>query len=86
MPIHEALALAPGDGGLDPGSVVQLPRVPTELELGYVQGFPDDWTRWDDEGNEIADSPRYRMMGNAVAVPVAEWIGRRIMAHVSGTP
>ena len=44
---------------------------PTECER--LQGFPDGWT----EG--FADGPRYRMMGNAVAVPVAQWIGRRIL-------
>lgn len=43
---------------------------PTECER--LQGFPDGWT----EGH--ADSHRYRMLGNAVAVPVVEWILRRI--------
>ena len=44
---------------------------PTECER--LQGFPGGWT----EGQ--ADSARYRQLGNAVCVPVAEWIGRRIM-------
>lgn len=44
---------------------------PTECER--LQGFPDGWT----EGH--ADSHRYRMMGNAVAVPCAAWIGARLM-------
>jgi DNA (cytosine-5)-methyltransferase 1 len=44
----------------------------TPLECERLQGFPDGWT----EGH--ADSHRYRMLGNAVAVPVAEWILRRI--------
>jgi site-specific DNA-cytosine methylase len=52
----------------------------TPRECERLQGFPDDWTRYDAEGNEIADSARYRMCGNAVAVPVVEWIGRRIVA------
>jgi DNA (cytosine-5)-methyltransferase 1 len=43
---------------------------PTECER--LQGFPDDWT-----GGQV-DSHRYRQLGNAVAVPVAEWLGRRI--------
>jgi len=43
---------------------------PTECER--LQGFPDGWT----EG--VSDSVRYRMLGNAVAVPVAEWIGKKI--------
>lgn len=46
---------------------------PTECER--LQGFPDGWTDWQ------SDSARYRQLGNAVAVPVAEWIGRRIMEH-----
>ena len=44
---------------------------PTECER--LQGFPDGWT----DGQ--ADSSRYRQLGNAVAVPCAEWIGHRIM-------
>jgi site-specific DNA-cytosine methylase len=46
----------------------------TPLECERLQGFPDGWT----EGH--ADATRYRMLGNAVTVPVAEWIGRRIIA------
>lgn len=54
----------------------------TPRECERLQGFPDDWTRWDADGNALPDSARYRMMGNAVAVPVAEWVARRIMeAH-----
>lgn len=43
---------------------------PTECER--LQGFPDGWT----EGQ--ADSHRYKQMGNAVAVPVVEWIINRL--------
>ena len=56
----------------------------TPRECERLQGFPDDWTRWatDKHGQtcEQPDSPRYRQLGNAVAVPCAEWIGRRIVA------
>jgi DNA (cytosine-5)-methyltransferase 1 len=52
----------------------------TPLECERLMAFPDDWTRYDSEGNEIADSHRYRMCGNGVVATVAEWIGRRIMA------
>ena len=47
-----------------------MSRPPKECER--LQGFPDDWTA----GHK--DSPRYRMIGNAVAVPCAKWIGERI--------
>ncbi len=45
---------------------------PTECER--LQGFPDGWTAGQ------ADSARYRQMGNAVAVPVVEWILRQVVA------
>jgi DNA (cytosine-5)-methyltransferase 1 len=44
---------------------------PTECER--LQGFPDNWT----EGQ--ADSHRYKQLGNAVAVPVVEWIIKRFI-------
>jgi len=54
----------------------------TPRECERLQGFPDDFTAID--GEDTPDSPRYRAMGNAVTVPVIEWIGRRIMAVESG--
>jgi len=44
------------------------------VECERLQGFPDGWT----DGQ--SDSARYRQLGNAVAVPVIEWLGRRIEA------
>lgn len=44
---------------------------PTECER--LQGFPDGWT------DNQSDSARYKQLGNAVAVPVVEWIGKRIV-------
>ncbi|PZN07583.1 MAG: cytosine methyltransferase [Bacillota bacterium] len=52
----------------------------TPRECERLQGFPDDWTAYGSDGKPIADSSRYRMLGNAVAVPVVEWIARRLMA------
>lgn len=45
----------------------------TPVECERLQGFPDGFT----DGQ--SDTARYRQLGNAVAVPVVEWIGRRIM-------
>lgn len=52
----------------------------TPRECERLMGWPDDWTRWTADGKEVADSNRYRMCGNGVASPVAEWIGRCIIA------
>ncbi len=44
----------------------------TPRECERLQGFPDDWTAIG------PDSRRYAALGDAVTVPVAEWIGRRL--------
>jgi site-specific DNA-cytosine methylase len=44
----------------------------TPVECERLQGFPDDWTAGQ------SDSHRYKQMGNAVAVPVVEWIIQNI--------
>lgn len=51
----------------------------TPRECERLQGFPDSWTRYGEDGKEISDSARYRMLGNAVCLPTVEWIARRIM-------
>lgn len=51
----------------------------TPLECERLQGFPDDHTVTSN-GKVQSDSPRYKQMGNAVAVPVFEWVSRRILA------
>lgn len=59
----------------------------TPLETERLQGFPDDWTlpRGISSGElEKTDSARYHACGNAVTVPVAEWIGRRIVRELGG--
>ncbi len=57
----------------------------TPLECERVQGFPDGWTCLCGNGHlgsdhcSCPDMPRYKALGNAVTVPVAEWIARRIL-------
>ena len=50
----------------------------TPRECERLQGWPDDHTRWAAEGKENADGPRYKMIGNGVAAPVAQWIAKQI--------
>lgn len=52
----------------------------TPLECERLMGWEDDWTRYDADGRELADSHRYRLCGNGVVAPVATWIGRRLLA------
>jgi len=48
------------------------------VECERLQGFPDDWTRYRQDGSEINDGPRYRILGNAVSVTVAYWLACRV--------
>jgi len=50
----------------------------TPVECERLQGFPDDFTLIQYRGKPAADGPRYRALGNSMAVPVIAWIGRRI--------
>lgn len=47
----------------------------TPRECERLQGFPDDYTLID---SKTADGPRYKALGNSMAVPVMRWIGQRI--------
>jgi DNA (cytosine-5)-methyltransferase 1 len=57
-----------------PGVADTVVRRLTELECERLQGYPDGWT----DGQ--SGSARYRQLGNSVAVPVVEWIARRLVA------
>jgi DNA (cytosine-5)-methyltransferase 1 len=52
--------------------------VPVECER--LQGFADGWTDVPYRGRPAADSPRYKALGNSMAVNCMRWIGRRIAA------
>lgn len=56
----------------------------TPRECERLQGFPDDYTAIVYRGKPAADSPRYRALGNSMAVPVMRWIGKRI-AHMEAS-
>jgi DNA (cytosine-5)-methyltransferase 1 len=50
----------------------------TPRECERLQGFPDDYTLVPYRGKPAADGPRYKALGNSMAVPVMRWIGERI--------
>jgi DNA (cytosine-5)-methyltransferase 1 len=50
----------------------------TPVECERLQGFPDDYTNI----SGAADGPRYKALGNSMAVPVMAWIGKRINLNV----
>jgi DNA (cytosine-5)-methyltransferase 1 len=66
----------------DPGNVLSgmTVRRLTPRECERLQGFPDDYTLIPWRGKPAPDGPRYKALGNSMAVPVMAWIGRRIKA------
>jgi DNA (cytosine-5)-methyltransferase 1 len=50
----------------------------TPVECERLQGFPDDYTRIPWGKGDTPDSHRYKAMGNSMAVPCMQWIGKRI--------
>lgn len=54
----------------------------TPRECERLQGYPDDWTRWGADGEEISDMARYRAIGNSIAVPCAIRVFRGIISEL----
>jgi DNA (cytosine-5)-methyltransferase 1 len=50
----------------------------TPVECERLQGFPDGYTNITYRNKPAADGPRYKALGNSMAVPVMRWIGERI--------
>jgi DNA (cytosine-5)-methyltransferase 1 len=71
-----------GEGGRVDG--VMTPQMAvrrlTPRECERLQGFPDDYTLVEYRGKPASDGPRYKALGNSMAVPVMRWIGQRIEA------
>ena len=73
------------DTGLGPNVVfpsMQVRRL-TPMECERLQGFRDNYTQLPDHN---ADGPRYKALGNSMAVPVMAWIGRRIAEVETNLP
>ena len=71
------LQAAHSHGIISPSAVRRL----TPIECERLQGFPDGYTQiaWRNKAPEdCPDGPRYKAMGNSMAVPVMQWIGKRI--------
>jgi DNA (cytosine-5)-methyltransferase 1 len=67
-------------GAKNPMAVAQAMAVRrlTPLECERLQGFGDNYTDIQPKGKATPDGPRYKALGNSMAVPVMAWIGKRI--------
>lgn len=77
-----SMTLKRGDGNpaINQPTVMQAMAVRrlTPIECERLQGFPDNYTDIKPKGKQTPDGPRYKALGNSMAVPVMAWIGKRI--------
>jgi DNA (cytosine-5)-methyltransferase 1 len=70
-----------GEGGTSPSRFKHIIKIGdryrrlTPIELERLNGFPDDWTKFDDEGNQISDVRRSFFMGNALVIGLIQRVG-----------
>ena len=73
-----------GEGGTTPSRFKHIIKTAKgyrrllPIELERLNGFPDDWTRYDSNGAEISHAKRAFFMGNALVVGLIEMVGREI--------
>ena len=54
----------------------------TPRECERLQAFPDDWTRYGKDGEEISDTQRYKCIGNAVTTTVISYLINEMFREV----
>ncbi len=64
----------------------------TPLECTRLQGFPDGWVdigEWTDskgKKHKDADAPKYKALGNSIALPFWEWMAKRMVQYLGEKP
>ncbi|MBT9176716.1 MAG: putative BsuMI modification methylase subunit YdiP [Firmicutes bacterium] len=69
-----------GRAGIGVGAILrgmQVRRL-TPTECARLQGFPDNYLDITYRGKPAADGPKYKALGNSMAVPVVRWLGERL--------
>ena len=86
-PTLQARIVKGGNNVLDSSNYVV--RRLTPLECERLQGFPDGWTDigdWKDSKGKThkgdSDAPRYKALGNSIAIPFWEWMAARMVKHL----
>jgi DNA (cytosine-5)-methyltransferase 1 len=55
----------------------------TPVECERLMGWPDKHTKYDKDDNELSDSARYKMCGNGIVAPVAQWLCENIVQELT---
>ena len=70
------------------GCQMNVVRRLTPLECTRLQGFPDGWVEigeWTDSNGRVhkdADAPKYKALGNSIALPFWEWMAKRMATYL----
>ncbi|OOF83514.1 DNA (cytosine-5-)-methyltransferase [Rodentibacter ratti] len=85
--ISPTLKARMGTGGNNVPCIAQntIIRKLTPIECERLQGFPDNYTQIpyrNKPAEECPDSPRYKAIGNSMAVPVMRWTGERLINYL----
>jgi DNA (cytosine-5)-methyltransferase 1 len=83
--VSQTLQRGTGTDQIGAAAIGMAVRRLTPKECERLQGFPDGYTDVTYRGKPAADGPRYRALGNSMAVPVMAWIGRRIQMVMEAT-
>jgi len=77
---HETANIRAASGGSSRSYVAEWRGIRrlTPPECERLQGFPDGYTLVPHRGRATSDGPRYKSLGNSMAVNVMRWIGFRI--------
>ena len=76
-----------GEGGTSPSRFKHVIRTKvghrrlTPIELERLSGFPDDWTKFDANGNQLSDARRAFFIGNALVVGLIEMVGKELKSR-----
>jgi DNA (cytosine-5)-methyltransferase 1 len=72
------------EGGTTPSRFKHIIKTPkgyrrlTPIEVERLSGFPDDWTKYDDDGKVVPDTKRAFFIGNALVVGLIELVGKEL--------
>ena len=78
-----------GEGGTSPSRFKHIIKTAkgyrrlTPVELERLNGFPDDWTKFDQEGNQVSDARRAFFMGNALVIGLIAKVGKEIAKELN---
>jgi DNA (cytosine-5)-methyltransferase 1 len=82
-----------GEGGTTPSRFKHIIKTKsgryrrlTPIELERLNGFPDDWTKFDANGVQVADAKRAFFMGNALVIGLIEKVGKVIAEELKSKP